>query len=177
MSAPRSRPMISGRRYCTLAALCSPRAPAMSRSKHAMQKPIFAGLPSAVSTNAARPVTIPARMTISFSFFIRSSHHAEHGQVIIRYSRKRITTVRRNADILSAFRDPDSRITHQTAKVNRNQFDIDEKLTFSGSTQSASPCTTRCSSKKRRTALRTRFLSALHAGAIRSRLAPSPVRR
>ncbi|MBR5217592.1 MAG: chloride channel protein, partial [Oscillospiraceae bacterium] len=46
-------PTISGRMYCTLAALCSPSAPAMSRSKQAMQKPILAGLPSFCSSSAA----------------------------------------------------------------------------------------------------------------------------
>ena len=52
-------PMISGRMYCTLAALCSPKAPAMSRSKQAMQKPMFFGFPAAVRIRAATPTTTP----------------------------------------------------------------------------------------------------------------------
>ena len=69
---PRTRPMISGRTYCTLAAECRPTAPAISRSKQAMQKPMLAGLPSAVSTSAAMPMTTPVRMTNRFSFFMFS---------------------------------------------------------------------------------------------------------
>jgi len=36
---------ISGRTYCTALALCRLKAPAISRSKQAMQNPILAGLP------------------------------------------------------------------------------------------------------------------------------------
>ena len=57
--APRTMPTISGRMYCTFAALWSPRAPAMSRRKQAMQKPMFFGLPEAVSTRAAMPTATP----------------------------------------------------------------------------------------------------------------------
>ena len=71
MNAPSTRPMISGRTYCTFAALCSPQAPAMSRRKQAMQKPMFAGLPSSVSTIAARPTAAPVITTIQLTFFIR----------------------------------------------------------------------------------------------------------
>jgi len=46
INAPSMMPIISGRAYCTWAALCSPRAPVVSRRKHAVQKPMFAGLPS-----------------------------------------------------------------------------------------------------------------------------------
>ena len=82
---PSTRPMISGRTYWTLAAECRPTAPAMSRSKHAMQKPMLAGLPSAVSTSAAMPMTTPVRMTNRFSFFMFS---------FLRYSRTKFAEVR-----------------------------------------------------------------------------------
>lgn len=59
-AAPTTMPMISGRMYCTLAALWSPRAPAMSRRKQAMQKPMFLGLPEAVRIRAAMPTATPA---------------------------------------------------------------------------------------------------------------------
>lgn len=38
--APSTTPMISGRRYSTAAARCSPKAPALSLIKQAMQKPM-----------------------------------------------------------------------------------------------------------------------------------------
>ena len=70
MNAPNTRPMISGRTYCTLAAPCIPTAPVMSRRKQAMQKPMLAGLPRWVSTTAARPTTAPAMTTIQLTFFM-----------------------------------------------------------------------------------------------------------
>ena len=57
--APSTMPMISGRTYWTAAALCSPAAPAMSRRKQAMQKPMFLGFPAAVRTRAAMPTAAP----------------------------------------------------------------------------------------------------------------------
>ena len=57
--APSTMPMISGRTYWTAAALCSPAAPAMSRRKQAMQKPMFFGFPAAVRTRAAMPTAAP----------------------------------------------------------------------------------------------------------------------
>ena len=57
---PRMIPMISGRRYCTAPARCRPSAPAVSRMKHAMQNPMFAGFPSSTSTTAITPITAPA---------------------------------------------------------------------------------------------------------------------
>ena len=72
MKAPSTRPMISGRTYCTLAALCRPTAPAISRSKQAMQKPMLAGFPSLVSTRAATPTRTPAMMTSQFSFHYKT---------------------------------------------------------------------------------------------------------
>ena len=68
--APSTRPMISGRTYCTLAAPCIPTAPVMSRRKQAMQNPMLAGLPRWVSTTAARPTTAPAMTTIQLTFFM-----------------------------------------------------------------------------------------------------------
>ena len=73
MNAPSTRPMISGRTYCTFAALCRPTAPEISRRKHAMQKPMFVGLPSAVKMSAARPTAAPAIMTPRCTFFIFSN--------------------------------------------------------------------------------------------------------
>ena len=69
-NAPSTRPMISGRTYCTFAALCSPTAPAISRSKQAIQKPMLPGFPSAVSASAASPTATPAARTSRFSFFM-----------------------------------------------------------------------------------------------------------
>ena len=54
----------------TFAALCSPTAPAISRSKQAMQKPMLPGFPSAVSASAASPTATPAARTSRFSFFM-----------------------------------------------------------------------------------------------------------
>ena len=51
-SEPSTSPMISGRRYWTMAARCRPSPPATSRSKHATQIPMFAGLPSFCSHTA-----------------------------------------------------------------------------------------------------------------------------
>ena len=73
MVAPSTRPMISGRMYWTFAALWSPNAPEMSRRKQAIQKPMLPGLPSMVSTRAARPTTAPVQITSQLIFFIRSS--------------------------------------------------------------------------------------------------------
>ena len=70
MNAPSTRPMISGRTYCTLAAPCIPTAPVMSRRKQAMQNPMLAGLPRWVSTTAARPTTAPAMTTTQLTFFM-----------------------------------------------------------------------------------------------------------
>ena len=69
-NAPNTRPMISGRTYCTLAALCIPTAPEMSRRKQAIQNPMLAGLPRWVSTTAARPTTAPAMTTTQLTFFM-----------------------------------------------------------------------------------------------------------
>ncbi|MFO7839613.1 MAG: hypothetical protein R6X08_08970 [Desulfosalsimonadaceae bacterium] len=44
-SDPRMKPMISGRRYCTTPARCSPIAPAMSLSKQATHMPMLPGFP------------------------------------------------------------------------------------------------------------------------------------
>ena len=59
-NAPRTKPGISGRRYCTTAARCRPSAPAMSRVKQATQKPILPGLPSLTSNTARSPKIPPA---------------------------------------------------------------------------------------------------------------------
>ncbi len=61
-NAPSTKPMISGRRYCTTAARCRPSAPAMSRSKQATQMPILGGLPSFCSKGARMPMAAPAVM-------------------------------------------------------------------------------------------------------------------
>ena len=66
--APMTSPTISGRRYCTTAALCSLAAPAMSRKKQAMQNPILPGLPSRVSTTAAAPTAQPVRTMPRYFF-------------------------------------------------------------------------------------------------------------
>ena len=59
MSEPSRMPTISGRKYCTTSAPCRPRAPAVSRRKQAMQKPMLPGLPCAPKTSAAMPITSP----------------------------------------------------------------------------------------------------------------------
>ena len=71
-NAPRTMPMISGRMYCTVAALCRLREPAMSRMKHAMQNPMFPGLPKCIKTIATAPMMTPvmARFLFSFNDFI-----------------------------------------------------------------------------------------------------------
>ena len=66
---PSTRPMISGRMYCTAAAECRPSPPAVSRRKHAMQKPMFFGLPNSTSSEAITPITRPARIMFLFSCF------------------------------------------------------------------------------------------------------------
>ena len=54
------KPAISGRRYWTIAARCSPKAPAMSRVKQATQKPMLPGLPNFTRKAAITPKTSPA---------------------------------------------------------------------------------------------------------------------
>ena len=71
--APRTRPMISGRMYWTTAAEWSPSVPAISRSKQAMQKPMFAGFPKALRARAAMPTATPDRTTIQLTFFMITS--------------------------------------------------------------------------------------------------------
>ena len=73
MSAPSTRPMISGRMYWTTAAWCIPTAPAVSRMKQAMQKPMFLGFPSQTSAAAMTPMATPARMMLRFSFNANTS--------------------------------------------------------------------------------------------------------
>ena len=58
--APRTRPMTSGRIYCTASARCNPRPPAVSRIKHARQNPIFAGFPSNTNATEMIPMIPPA---------------------------------------------------------------------------------------------------------------------
>ena len=89
---PSKRPMISGRRYWTMAARCSPSPPATSRSKHATQMPMFAGLPSFCSQTAMRPMTAPTTMmpgVVAKGFFmsppsetLRRILHASHGSIL-----------------------------------------------------------------------------------------------
>ena len=74
-SEPSTSPMISGRRYWTMAARCRPSPPATSRSKHATQIPMFAGLPSFCSHTAIRPMTAPTTMmpgVVAKRFFLIS---------------------------------------------------------------------------------------------------------
>jgi hypothetical protein len=52
-------PESSGLMYCTTAALCNPRAPAVSLLKHATQMPMLAGLPRKLRTGASTPTTAP----------------------------------------------------------------------------------------------------------------------
>ena len=68
--APKTRPMISGRRYCTTGAECNLRAPAVSRTKHAMQNPMFLGFPKATNNTAMMPTTEPATSRFRLSFVI-----------------------------------------------------------------------------------------------------------
>jgi len=65
-SDPRTKPMISGLRYCTTPARCSPMAPAMSRSKQATQIPMFPGLPSFCRSGARMPMIAPTTMMPHF---------------------------------------------------------------------------------------------------------------
>ena len=68
---PRTSPMISGRMYWTMpvpASASKPArwrfsAPAMSRRKQAMQKPMLSGLPRYVSSTAAAPTASPVPMS------------------------------------------------------------------------------------------------------------------
>ena len=66
--APRTMPMISGRAYCTVSAWCMPSAPAVSRTKQAIQIAILAGFPKYARAAATSPHTTPA----SASFFFES---------------------------------------------------------------------------------------------------------
>ena len=66
---PSTRPTISGRIYCTAAALWNPSAPVVSRRKQAMQNPMFAGFPKYTSATAMIPMMIPAPMMNGVSFF------------------------------------------------------------------------------------------------------------
>ena len=72
MNAPSTRPRISGLRYCTVAVLCSPRLPAISRRKQAMQNPMLPGLPRSTRTNAAAATSAPVRI----SFLKYNDFHA-----------------------------------------------------------------------------------------------------
>ena len=74
---PRMRPIISGLTYCTTPAECNFKPPAVSLIKQAMQKPMFAGLPSFSKTKAATAMTRPAKkrkiiskeILLDFEFF------------------------------------------------------------------------------------------------------------
>ena len=70
INAPSTSPMISGRTYCTAAALCSPSAPEVSRRKQAMQKPMLLGFPNSTSSEEITPMMHPAMTMVVFSFFI-----------------------------------------------------------------------------------------------------------
>ena len=59
MKAPAIRPAISGRIYCTMGAVCSLAAPAMSRIKQAIQNAIFPGFPIIASHTATAPSRPP----------------------------------------------------------------------------------------------------------------------
>ena len=67
MKAPSTRPGISGLRYWVVALECKPSDPAMSRRKHAMQKPMFPGLPRSTRMKAAAATTAPAENSTSLS--------------------------------------------------------------------------------------------------------------
>ena len=73
MVEPRMRPMISGLMYWTAAAESRPRAPAVSRMKQAMQKPMLPGLPKNTSAEAMTPIIAPPMMIVVFSFFVSIS--------------------------------------------------------------------------------------------------------
>ena len=68
--APRTRPIISGRIYWTIAALCSFKAPAVSLIKHAIQKPMFAGFPNFTNNTAITPMMAPVIMMNNLLLFI-----------------------------------------------------------------------------------------------------------
>ena len=55
-------PASSGRMYCTVAALWSPKAPAISRVKQATQIPMLPGLPQKVKRGARIPTAMPVRI-------------------------------------------------------------------------------------------------------------------
>ena len=57
---PKIKPASSGRKYCTTAARCSPKAPATSRVKQATQTPILPGLPNFTKRAASTPIINPA---------------------------------------------------------------------------------------------------------------------
>ena len=66
-NAPKTRPMISGRIYCTGAARCNPSPPTVSRIKQAIQKPMFAGFPARTKNPAMAPMIKPAIIIARFS--------------------------------------------------------------------------------------------------------------
>lgn len=72
MSAPSTRPMISGRMYWTTAAWCIPTAPAVSRMKQAMQKPMFLGFPN--QTSAGGDDADDHAGEDDFTFFLQCQH-------------------------------------------------------------------------------------------------------
>ena len=65
--APNTNPIISGRMYCTGAALCRPKPPTESRMKQAIQKPIFCGFPASTNKLAIAPIINPAIIILCFS--------------------------------------------------------------------------------------------------------------
>ena len=65
---PNTSPRISGRMYCTAGAVCSPRAPEMSRRKQAIQNPIFTGFPKNTNREAITPMAMPAKTIPVFSW-------------------------------------------------------------------------------------------------------------
>ena len=65
--APTMIPMISGRRYCTVSLVCSFIAPAVSRTKQAMQIAMLPGLPLDASMIATAAATTPHTTRITRS--------------------------------------------------------------------------------------------------------------
>ena len=65
--APTMIPMISGRRYCTVSLVCSFIAPAVSRTKQAMQIAMLPGLPLDASMMATAAATTPHTTRITRS--------------------------------------------------------------------------------------------------------------
>ena len=63
---PKTMPMISGRTYSTIGAVCRCIAPAISLMKHAMQKPILAGFPSATRITLMIPIAAPVAARPAF---------------------------------------------------------------------------------------------------------------